>query len=140
VAICQVIIKGCGLNGLREEPERDSRLRQEISEKNKQSHKPHPWNTPQGMRHPVLLPRFVFGDEELIESLSHPPRHENPVRAKLVKHPGDWPWSSWCHYYRGEGPAANGPLGMIVKAIGRMEQRRRAHPFQNRKGRPPKNF
>ena len=29
--------------------------------------------------------------------------HQNPVRAKLVKHPGDWPWSSWCHYFRGEG-------------------------------------
>lgn len=29
--------------------------------------------------------------------------HSNPVRAKLVSHPGDWPWSSWCDYYRGEG-------------------------------------
>jgi putative transposase len=29
--------------------------------------------------------------------------HANPVKAKLVQHPGDWPWSSWCHYYRGEG-------------------------------------
>jgi putative transposase len=29
--------------------------------------------------------------------------HGNPVRAKLVQHPGDWPWSSWCYYYRGEG-------------------------------------
>ena len=29
--------------------------------------------------------------------------HANPVEAKLVKHPGDWPWSSWCFYYRGEG-------------------------------------
>ena len=29
--------------------------------------------------------------------------HGNPVRAKLVEHPGDWPWSSWCYYYRGEG-------------------------------------
>ena len=28
--------------------------------------------------------------------------HANPVKAKLVQHPGDWPWSSWCHYYRGE--------------------------------------
>jgi len=27
--------------------------------------------------------------------------HANPVEAKLVKHPGDWPWSSWCFYYRG---------------------------------------
>ena len=29
--------------------------------------------------------------------------HNNPVRANLVRHPGDWPWSSWCYYYRGEG-------------------------------------
>jgi putative transposase len=26
--------------------------------------------------------------------------HANPVKAKLVQHPGDWPWSSCCHYYR----------------------------------------
>jgi hypothetical protein len=25
--------------------------------------------------------------------------HANPVKEKLVHHPGDWPWSSWCHYY-----------------------------------------
>ena len=25
--------------------------------------------------------------------------HANPVRARLVQHPGDWPWSSWCYYY-----------------------------------------
>lgn len=37
--------------------------------------------------------------------------HENPVRAKLVKHPGDWPWSSWCHYYRGEGLLRMDPWG-----------------------------
>jgi putative transposase len=29
--------------------------------------------------------------------------HANPVKAKLVQHPGDWRWSSWCYYYRGEG-------------------------------------
>jgi len=29
--------------------------------------------------------------------------HANPLKAKLVRHPGDWPWSSWCYYYRGEG-------------------------------------
>jgi putative transposase len=25
--------------------------------------------------------------------------HANPVKAKLVQHPGDWPWSSWCYYW-----------------------------------------
>ena len=29
--------------------------------------------------------------------------HDNPVREKLVPHPGDWPWSSWCFYFRGAG-------------------------------------
>jgi putative transposase len=29
--------------------------------------------------------------------------HHNPERANLVAHPGDWPWSSWRYYYRGEG-------------------------------------
>jgi len=29
--------------------------------------------------------------------------HANPVREKLVAHPGDWPWSSWCFYFRGAG-------------------------------------
>jgi hypothetical protein len=37
--------------------------------------------------------------------------HENPVRAKLVKHPADWPWSSWCDYYRGEGLLRMDPWG-----------------------------
>ena len=29
--------------------------------------------------------------------------HANPVKEKLVQHPGDWPWSSWCYCYRGKG-------------------------------------
>ena len=29
--------------------------------------------------------------------------HANPVKEKLVEHPGDWPWSSWSYYYRGKG-------------------------------------
>jgi len=28
--------------------------------------------------------------------------HKNPVRAELVAEPGDWPWSSFRHYYGGE--------------------------------------
>jgi putative transposase len=32
--------------------------------------------------------------------------HANPVRRRLVKHPGDWPWSSWSFYYRGKGMLA----------------------------------
>ena len=29
--------------------------------------------------------------------------HANPVREKLVSHPGEWPWSSWSFYYWGRG-------------------------------------
>ena len=29
--------------------------------------------------------------------------HANPVREKLVAHPGDWPGSSCCFYFRGAG-------------------------------------
>lgn len=29
--------------------------------------------------------------------------HANPVTAKLVQHPRDWPWSSWSYYATGEG-------------------------------------
>ena len=28
--------------------------------------------------------------------------HNNPVKRGLVRHPGDWPWSSWRFYYRGD--------------------------------------
>jgi hypothetical protein len=26
--------------------------------------------------------------------------HANPVKAKLVEYPSDWPQISWCYYYR----------------------------------------
>ncbi len=28
--------------------------------------------------------------------------HANPVEERLVKHPLDWPWSSWSHYAKRE--------------------------------------
>ena len=28
--------------------------------------------------------------------------HSNPVTRRLVKHPRDWPWSSWSFYWKGE--------------------------------------
>ena len=37
--------------------------------------------------------------------------HSNPVRGRLVEHPGDWLWSSWCFYYRGEGMLKMDPWG-----------------------------
>jgi putative transposase len=29
--------------------------------------------------------------------------HNNPVKRGLVKHPGDWPWSSWRFYLWNDG-------------------------------------
>lgn len=42
----------------------------------------------------------VYSRAKVLEKLHY--MHANPVDAKLVTHPGDWPWSSWCFYYRGE--------------------------------------
>ena len=39
----------------------------------------------------------VYSRRKVIEKLDY--MHANPVKEKLVLHPGDWPWSSWCHYY-----------------------------------------
>ena len=43
----------------------------------------------------------VWSDAKRKEKLHY--MHANPVKAKLVQHPGDWPWSSWCYWYRREG-------------------------------------
>lgn len=43
----------------------------------------------------------LYSRAKVMEKLHY--MHSNPVKAKLVEHPGDWPWSSWCFYYRGEG-------------------------------------
>lgn len=41
----------------------------------------------------------IYSRAKVIQKLHY--MHANPVREKLVWHPGDWPWSSWCFYYRG---------------------------------------
>jgi putative transposase len=51
----------------------------------------------------------VYSHTKLREKLHY--MHANPVKEKLVGHPGDWPWSSWCYYYRGEGLLRMDPLG-----------------------------
>jgi REP element-mobilizing transposase RayT len=43
----------------------------------------------------------VYSRAKVMEKLQY--MHSNPVRARLVQHPADWPWSSWCFYYRGAG-------------------------------------
>ena len=39
----------------------------------------------------------VYSRAKVIEKLHYV--HANPVKENLVHHPGEWPWSSWCHYY-----------------------------------------
>jgi putative transposase len=39
----------------------------------------------------------IYATSKILEKLHY--MHANPVRAKLVQNPGDWPWSSWCYYY-----------------------------------------
>jgi len=43
----------------------------------------------------------VYSRAKVLEKLHY--MHSNPVREGVVRHPGNWPWSSWCFYYRGQG-------------------------------------
>jgi putative transposase len=42
----------------------------------------------------------VWSSKKLQEKLDY--MHRNPVQRQLVRHPADWPWSSWSHYEKGE--------------------------------------
>jgi putative transposase len=42
----------------------------------------------------------VWSREKKKEKLEY--MHANPVKRKLVKHPKDWPWSSFSFYASGE--------------------------------------
>jgi hypothetical protein len=42
----------------------------------------------------------VYSPGKVKEKLNY--IHANPVIRKLVKHPKDWPWSSWSEYMRDE--------------------------------------
>jgi len=42
----------------------------------------------------------VWSAKEVKEELEY--MHANPVVRGLVKHPKDWPWSSWSYYAKGE--------------------------------------
>ena len=43
----------------------------------------------------------VHSRNKLWEKLEY--MHANPVKERLVRHPRDWPWSSWSFYETGEG-------------------------------------
>ena len=38
----------------------------------------------------------VWSANKLFEKLEY--MHDNPVKRKMVRHPKEWPWSSWSHY------------------------------------------
>ena len=42
----------------------------------------------------------VWSEKKLWEKLNY--MHRNPVERKLVRHPKEWPWSSWSHYEKRE--------------------------------------
>lgn len=45
-------------------------------------------------------PFNVYSRKKVLEKLNY--MHNNPVKRGLVKHPGDWPYSSWRFYFRGD--------------------------------------
>ena len=72
----------------------------------------------------------VYSAEKLREKLDY--IHANPVKRGLVKHPKDWPWSSWAFYATGvQGVVTIDPTGGELK-------RKEAPPFaKSAKGRAP---
>ena len=42
----------------------------------------------------------IYSEKKRLEKLDY--MHANPVKRRLVKDPGDWPWSSWRFYYLGD--------------------------------------
>jgi putative transposase len=45
-------------------------------------------------------PFNVYTEKKREEKINY--MHNNPVKRGLVHHPGEWPWSSWRFYYRGD--------------------------------------
>jgi hypothetical protein len=57
--------------------------------------------------------------------------HANPVVRGLVKHPREWPWSSWSFYECGE-------VGLIEMDVVDAERfKRKTHPLKSAKGAAP---
>ena len=87
----------------------------------------------EGSATPFWQARFydfnVYSDGKRSEKLNY--MHANPVIRKLVKHPKDWPWSSWSHYRAGRE-------GMIrIDALGDTDEvNPKTHPQNPRVGHP----
>lgn len=78
----------------------------------------------------------VYSRPKVLEKLHY--MHANPVRGRLVKHPGDWPWSSWSFYYRDQGLVAIDPWVQASPNPSHHEKQSEEGPTlcqkQNRKG------
>ena len=81
----------------------------------------------------------VYSQRKIIEKLHY--MHANPVKEKLVTHPGKWPWSSWCHYYARDALLAmdawDAPSKSASVAMDSMRQRKSPPFAKYAKGRPP---
>ncbi len=72
----------------------------------------------------------VYSAQKIREKLDY--IHTNPVQRRLVKHPQDWPWSSWSFYASGE----QGVVG--IEPTGEARRREEGPLFANpAKGRAP---
>jgi putative transposase len=74
----------------------------------------------------------VYTAKKMREKLDY--IHANPIQRKLVKHPRDWPWSSWSFYARNEqGLLKIDAIGASPENTGRNEAKN-CPPFQTPKG------
>jgi putative transposase len=64
----------------------------------------------------------VWGEKKLRQKLEY--IHLSPVERELVKHPSEWPWSSWSFYEKGE-------KGLIEIDVAGSRERRREKQSQN---------
>ena len=71
----------------------------------------------------------VWSAKKVKEKLEY--MHANPVVRKLVRHPKDWPWSSWSYYAKGE----EGLLRIGVLGGGKKE--RQISPASEKKSQKP---
>jgi putative transposase len=71
----------------------------------------------------------VYSLGKLNEKLNY--MHANPVVRGLVKHPREWPWSSWSFYECGE-------VGLMEMDVVDAERiKRKTHPLKSAKGAAP---
>lgn len=45
-----------------------------------------------------FYPYGIYSEKKQLEELDY--MHNNPVTRRLVRSPGDWPWSSWRFYFQ----------------------------------------